>query len=261
MTNYTVPDIVSNMPSYGHMVAMVNSKMEYVCESWDLPSWNASSWDLPSWDLPSWALPSWALPSVASWKAVPLKEFGGYVLCLCIVWSLMSKAVRVQKLQKKIDELEEGLKAHTTVLEENEELRTKLENSSAAFGGAQTMIRTLVEVQETREASLRMMLSESEGTERLVIRRVLNTLHPNTIEYMAAVKIQSLTRILGRWRQSLLRDLKTFVSEYGGKLDVVGWRVRRVRRTKERRIDTYYISASGREFKSPMDLVKRMGLV
>ena len=187
------------------------------------------------------------------------------MLCLCIVWSLMSRAVRVQKLQKKIDELEEleeGLKEHTTVLEEeNEELRTKLEHSSAAFSGAQTMIRTLVEVQETREATLRMMLRESEGTERLVIRRVLNTLHPNTIEYMAAVKIQSLTRILGRWRQSLLRDLKTFVSEYGGKLDVVGWRVSRRRRTTERRIDTYYISASGREFKSKMAVVKKMGLV
>ena len=174
----------------------------------------------------------------------------------------MSRAVRVQKLQKKIDELEEGLKAHTTVLEEeNEELRTKLENSWAAFSGSQTLLRTLVEVQETREATLRMMLGESEGTERLVIRRVLNTLHPNSIEYMAAVKIQSLTRILGRWRQSLLRDLKKFVSEYGGKLDVVGWRVSRRRRTTERRIDTYYISASGREFKSKMAVVKKMGLV
>ena len=186
-------------------------------------------------------------------------------LGLGVVWLLTRRAIHVKNLQKKIDELEEieeGLKAHTTVLEEeNEELRTKLEKSSAAFNGAQTMIRTLVEMQETRETSLRMMLRESAGNERLVIRRVLNTLHPNSIEYMAAVKIQSLTRILGRWRQSLLRDLKKFVSEYGGKLDVVGWRVRRVRRTKERRVDTYYISASGREFKSPMDLVKRMGLV
>ena len=228
--------------------------------SWTLPVWNSSAWTLPVWTLPVWNSSVWTLP--ASWA---LKEFGGYVvLCLCIVWSLISKAVRVQKLQKKIDELEEleeGLKAHTTVLEEeNEDLRTKLEKSSDAFSGAQTMIRTLVEVQETREATLRMMLIESEGNERLVIRHVLNTLHPNSVEYMAAVKIQSLTRILGRWRQSLLRDLKNFVSEYGGKLDVVGWRVSRRRRTTERRIDTYYISASGREFKSRMDVVRKMGL-
>jgi len=251
MTNYTVPDIVTNMPSYGHMVALVNSKMEYACASWDVPSWNVSSWNVPSWE---------------SWRALPLKENGGYMLLgLGVVWLLTRRAIRVKNLQKKIDELEEieeGLKAHTTVLEEeNEELRTKLEKSSAAFNGAQTMIRTLVEMQETREASLRMMLSEAEGTDRLAIRRVLISLYPNSVEYMAAVKIQSLTRILGRWRQSLLRDLKQFVSEYGGKLDVVGWRVVRKRRSTERRVDTYYVSASGREFKSPMAVVKKMGLV